>query len=88
MRHICKLGRTCRNCTEARTDEDGLYCVHDQRIGGWEYTRNPRNRALKCSQFINKKWYGDSWLNDDVMHWHFDEYINKLRSMWDPFRCL
>lgn len=82
MRHICKLGCTCRNCTGARTDEYGLYCVHDQRVGGWEYTRNPRRRALKCGGFLNEKWNSGQWKNDDVMHWHFDEYISKMRSYY------
>lgn len=86
MRHIYKLGCTCKNCTECRTDENGLYCVHDQWVGGWEYTRNPRRRALKCSCFLNAKWNNNTWRNDDVMHWRYAEYIKKRFPKWDS--CL
>ena len=77
MRHICRLGRTCRNCSHVRKDENGLYCVHDQWIGGWDNTRNPRNRAMKCSCFLNEKWNSEKWNNNDVMHWHYSEFLHK-----------
>lgn len=77
MRHIYKLGRTCRNCCHARTDEDGLYCVHDQWVGGWEYTRNPRNRAMKCQQFINKKYNRGEWKNNEVFFPCYTKIIMK-----------
>lgn len=77
MKHIYKLGRTCRNCTEARTNEHGLYCVHDQWVCGWEYTRNPRRRALKCPRYLNAKWNYNTWKNDDVMCWNYAEKIRQ-----------
>lgn len=75
MRHIYKLGRTCRNCSHARTDEDGLYCVHDQWIGGWEYTRNPRNRAMKCQRFINEKHLHGEWKNNEVFFPNYTKIV-------------
>lgn len=63
-----RLGRTCRNCTECRTDEHGLYCALDQSFLGWINTRNPRARAARCFNYQNKQLSDGTWKNEEVFY--------------------
>lgn len=40
---------------------------------------------MKCSCFLNEKWNSGKWCNNDVMHWHYSEFLHKELAKTNPF---